>query len=859
VPLGSTIGGAIGGALVELLTHAGKLGLQHASDYLRQRRRDGEGGRAGRGGGRDDDLLYRSVPSSSVPSSLDEALAGVPSLPSLDRLPSLEEAMGGRLPGLPSLVARGVPSGMADAGGEAPEREASGRPEGRDIAGSYADEMEDPSIACVPCTRSHLATIAGAAEEAARSGHPDVWRRNLAVVAGEALVMAEYDWTPQKMARARPDDREAIAAVQPAVREMVEGIPMAPRKLVLAWAATGEALRFAARPRPKPTDRQQVEMRMRDAEKWLNYCERAELPRHPGGMKVAPLLGEARHRLARDGYTAEALAFAQNRLGQAVVALTPAPTRQQVERLHRQAKAAMDGFYRRVLDNMRARRSAGSASSAGSAGSRTGGAGGGAPAGATAGIDLGAHHYDRDVRIPGRLVRAYFRGEPVPFDGLLGATPETVADFRRNLELLRALAIPVRERDLGEAGGPIKGAFSPATETIMLAPAAEAEDPDALYTLAHETVHALLHNRRCDVYGGVQKGRAQAELEADLATLILFTSLGLPVETEEGLRVSTANVQADIRQLEREAPPGAIERARWAAGVLEQAMRGDVAGAAARARACPKPAGGPAVAGSPATTTAKAMAAPAARTRPAPANRAAKKKLTRRSPRRHLPGGRPDYLRTLGIVTEGPPLFHVTRDINASLIAEQGVRAGMPHAEGGFAAAAAEAELYGDEDLLSEMELDEESRAREAFDEIMNFAARGTGKPNHNNATFFWNNLDAAYICKEQLERIHGRGTYRIVVVDSAMAPGPFWDADWLLSDELFALCRDNVDEAEVCAGVVGGYDDEEEEQFCSELDDIARRYYEEMHPWDGNQDPDREIICDCDIPPEAIVAILER
>jgi hypothetical protein len=552
----------LGGALLELFTHAGKLGMSHASDYLRRRR----GNRP---------AAY----------TLDAALDGMPSLPRLERLPSMEEALGGRLPALPPM-----PRNDNDLISPPPAPTPTDTPaDAPDVGGSYADEMEDPSIACVPCTRSHLATMAGAAEEAARSGDPSAWRKNAAVVAGEALVMEEYDWRPDKMARARPDDRAAIEAVQPQVREMVSGIPQAPRKLVLAWAAVGEALRFAARPRPKPTDRQQVDMRMQDAERWLNYCERVELPRVRGGVQVAPLLGEARHELARKGYTPEAISFAYDRLGRAVEALTPAPSREQVDAMHRQAKEAMRGFYTRVLGNLRARHGGASGRQDDSPAMSPADSPAMSPADSS---PMSDEHYDRDAKIPGRLVRAYLGDELVPFDGLLGATPETAADFQRNLELLRDMAIPVRERDLGEiGGGPIKGAFSPATETIVLAPAVTSEDPDALYTLAHETVHSLLHNRRCDVYGGVQKGRAQAELEADLATLMLFVALGLPVETEEGQRVSTANVQTSIRSLEREAPAGAIERARWAAGVLEQAMRGDPTGAAARARDCPKPAG----------------------------------------------------------------------------------------------------------------------------------------------------------------------------------------------------------------------------------------------------------------------------
>ncbi len=231
------------------------------------------------------------------------------------------------------------------------------------VTDSYAAEMEDTSIACVPCTRGHLSAMTVAADQAAATRDETERRRLLARVAAEALVMRQYDWTPLKLANARPDDRAAIQEIMPHVDAITRDLPMAPAPLVLAWAAVDESLRFARSPKPTDADRREVESRARDAEANLNYVERELLAPHRlqshqvgPARRVLPLLREARHRLTTQGYSLEALEFAAARLATAVTELTPAVTEEQARNVAVLCRQCRDRFYRRVLAQMRERR-----------------------------------------------------------------------------------------------------------------------------------------------------------------------------------------------------------------------------------------------------------------------------------------------------------------------------------------------------------------------------------------------------------------------------------------------------------------------------------------------------------------------
>lgn len=270
-------------------------------------------------------------------------LPSPPSLPELPRLPALPE--------LPSLLAvsPSLPTMRPP-------------PAAGNVAASYAAEF-DTAIACVPCTRGHLSAMAIAAQEAARADEDRAARAQLLRVAGEALVMRHYDWTPEKLARARPADRAAIEEIRPAVEEILAALPPAPHHLVLAWAAVDESLRFARSPRPSDQDRQQVELRLRDAEAWLNYAEREALaPQRLSADQMAaarralPLIREARHRLVSAAGELEALELVAARLHAALIELTPSLDAEARQHLAARCRECRDRFYARILANMRARR-----------------------------------------------------------------------------------------------------------------------------------------------------------------------------------------------------------------------------------------------------------------------------------------------------------------------------------------------------------------------------------------------------------------------------------------------------------------------------------------------------------------------
>lgn len=450
---------------------------------------------------------------------------------------------------LPSQVA-----GRVQEAGPTLAREASARE-------SYAAEV-DVAVACVPCTRRHLATMVEAAEQALRE-HGMERRRNLALVAAEGAVWDRYDVTPDKLALSSPRDRDAILAVRPRVLQALSEVPQAPRQLVLAYGATQEALRFASSPRPTERDRQEVALRMRDVEGWIGYLE-ASNP--PGYERHRDAIREARHRLAREGYTAETLAFARDRLEAATIDLTPEADDATCRGLHRELREARDELYARVLGlpsrEQRARDRA-------------------YPRG---------WHLDEDTRLPRELREEFILdvGPEPPYGGLLGATPETASAFRNLLAFGDRIGVIERERQLPATWEAIvKGAYSPQLDVLWLSPAALAEDRDGLETLTHELSHALLHNPRCLPAPTPDYTERYAETveerEADLTTALTFRKLGLQMEDDIG---NLFTPEVDLKKL-RQQDPVTARRVEWASDVLARAAAGDLRNAASQANSCP--------------------------------------------------------------------------------------------------------------------------------------------------------------------------------------------------------------------------------------------------------------------------------
>lgn len=270
----------------------------------------------------------------------------LPTLPTLPNLPTLTQLPG--TGGLPS-----VPLGAG----------------GADVGGSYAQEIENLSVACVPCTRSHVSTMAMAAEEGARlaAGGDERGARGLfARVLAEAVIMEALDWSADKMARARPDDRAAITEIMPRVRDLLGRTPAAPRHVVLAWASIDEALRFARSPRATPADRQEVLRRVRLTEDCMNYAERMILApdgletilrglpasQHAEARLAGPTMREARHRLVSSQYDLPSLEFIAAKLQQATVALTPPLDAAKAASLAQEYRAVRVDFDRRIMLHM---------------------------------------------------------------------------------------------------------------------------------------------------------------------------------------------------------------------------------------------------------------------------------------------------------------------------------------------------------------------------------------------------------------------------------------------------------------------------------------------------------------------------
>lgn len=232
---------------------------------------------------------------------------------------------------------------------------------------SYASDEMDTAVACIPCTRGHLSamTVASAkAAESAAQGDDYHSRLYLARMQAEAMVLHAYDWTPEKMGRAPEKDRAVIESIQPCVGDAVDNVPSAPPELVSAWGALDEAVRFARSTSPTEADREEIRIRVQDAEAHLNFAERQTLaPGHRESIlsqlsadqqeeaeSARDILRTARHRLTTsDIYSVNVLESVASQLEQATVALTPVPTANVAQEAARQCKSCRDTFYTKIF------------------------------------------------------------------------------------------------------------------------------------------------------------------------------------------------------------------------------------------------------------------------------------------------------------------------------------------------------------------------------------------------------------------------------------------------------------------------------------------------------------------------------
>ena len=491
---------------------------------------------------------------------------GMPILPTLPTMPALQHVLAaygvGAVPAIPALPAV-MPTLPATA---APP------PQLLDAGPSYADEfaMEDTSVACWPCTQRHLNTVVVTAEGASDAMTADQRRETAATIIGEIDVWRRYDVTPAKLARTDAGKRRAVEASIPGLMAARSQIQPPAADLHLAWAAAGEAERFLRRPDPSPLERREAQERMADVQGWIGLADTVPLP----GEAVPHLsdLRSARQRLNREGNTHEAVSACRDALRAAAVALTPDPGLPALRKAADHARTARKAFYGEALSAMRDQK---------------------APSPVGRGWMV-----DRDALVPSGMrpqessLPASHTTRP-PQDGLLGATPATAAAWTNLLDFARAVGITVRERQLpAGVDGIVKGAYSPEDNTLLLGPAATAEDSDGLQTLIHELSHALLHNPQClpspTPSADYQSEYADTveEREADAATLLAMSRLKLRIEHDDGTGAAAPPfILADaVTQARLDSPT--YLRSSWAAEVLAAAARQGAA-VAGQTKNCP--------------------------------------------------------------------------------------------------------------------------------------------------------------------------------------------------------------------------------------------------------------------------------
>lgn len=432
-----------------------------------------------------------------------------------------------------------------------------------DAPAAYGDEWEDLSIACAPCTIRHLSTMTTELKAALTASSDAAKQLHLATWASEGLVWLEFDVTPEKLQRARTDrERLAIAQAAASMRPVLDSFPMAPPPLVNAWGAIAEAQRFGRNAERSERDEAQVNIRMREINGWVGSLDTHHAS-DPAMQAHLDAIRKARHNWTREGYTPDALMQGEATIKAATVAMTPVPDDATIERAYQETRAARDAFYAAIMANKGR---------------------------------LERRDVDRDLPRELKGARLDTQTAQAPLNELLGATPATDAAFRGILKMQELRGVPVRVENLppvierGQIVGTIQGAYLPSGGgNVWLSPAAVSESPNGLFTLAHESVHSLLHSPACDIYPGTDDyANDPHEHEANCAAALALMDMGLPFEDDEGHRIDSREVKLDLAAMERRLSKRGMARVQWAAGILQTAMRGDPERAARESGACPR-------------------------------------------------------------------------------------------------------------------------------------------------------------------------------------------------------------------------------------------------------------------------------
>lgn len=187
-------------------------------------------------------------------------------------------------------------------------------------------------------------------------------------------------------------------------------------------------------------------------------------------------------------------------------------------------------------------------------------------------------------------------------------------------------------------------------------------------------------------------------------------------------------------------------------------------------------------------------------------------------------------------------LYHVTREENVPLLRREGLRTGMPPAE---------AKLAGvPEEGFDDGEMSDEERAREMFNGYLREACP-PGMPAHDDAVFFWSDRGRAASMAQKMERQTPFG-YAVVVVDSDGIPCTCYEAVFEKAEDLFTHIEYHIREYENIDSM--GPETDEDEVLLREAQGMARDYYASMRPFTGTPNSDMEVVCGCDVPPEAVV-----
>jgi hypothetical protein len=435
---------------------------------------------------------------------------------------------------------------------------------------------------CFSCSSAHLATFAGALDRAAQAaqqaGHCDAdCQQWLALAVQEPGILLEHDWPADK--RWPPDQQAVVDRYRPQVEGLLRQVlDPARQDVLLAAAGLKEATRFTRA--GDPIDHPEVEARRLKAEERLTLAERRNLGAWDDATATA--IRRLRQQVSNGITDPEALKQVAQQADQvAQQAVAPWLAQQDPQRLRTLADQARALHQAYAADRRRfAQTQAGSAPS-------------------PRFHRVQKVYEDVDTRIPEELAHSFLADGPdAALPPLVGATPETEQAIHNLLRLEAARQVPVRIAPLppvvvdGAVQGQILGAYDPQDDLVLLGPQVWGEDPEHVATVAEETAHSLLHNRRCDIYPPPTPDTPYLEIpeerEAKAATLLALVAAGIPFETTSGRRIDPRRVRAAAAQALSQMDPLMRSRTVWAADILTRAIQGDIAGAAAAAQACPR-------------------------------------------------------------------------------------------------------------------------------------------------------------------------------------------------------------------------------------------------------------------------------